>query len=141
MYFISCVRNAFGVITILPLIPDIQEFYEATLADHTLSTHEKTQATLRVAERYADGSHRENGGIAPHQQQQQYDHHHDPHASPRHGGHRMPPRHDDHSPPAPRHEEPHIAPRHVEHNEHVPPPRPADRHEVRNYTYNQENVK
>jgi len=32
---------------------DIQEFYEATLLDQQLSTHQKTQATLRVAEKYA----------------------------------------------------------------------------------------
>ncbi|XP_067943934.1 disks large homolog 4-like isoform X2 [Watersipora subatra] len=44
---------------------DIQQFYEMTLLDQHLSTHEKTQATLRVAERYAspdsEPMHLQNG--------------------------------------------------------------------------------
>lgn len=41
---------------------DIQEFYEATLLDQHMSTHEKTQATLLVAERYASPTHAEPEG-------------------------------------------------------------------------------
>ena len=46
---------------LLFLIAEIQEFYEATLLDQNLSTTDKTQATLRVAERYANDQPLENG--------------------------------------------------------------------------------
>ena len=50
-------------------VSDIQEFYEATLLDQQLSTHEKTQATLKVAERYATT----NGESAPVENGQAYE--------------------------------------------------------------------
>jgi len=84
---------------------DIQEFYEATLLDQQLSTHEKTQATLKVAERYATT----NGEPAPVENGQAYE-------PPEEVDNRPPPR-----PPVEHREEPVAPPIAVRTQETAPP--------------------